>query len=74
MPPTPDEIAELRESFTYNDPNGDGKIDFREFRNMLNDLEAGVSADEARIGFEEIDTDNDGAIEFEEFIDWWSER
>lgn len=73
MPPTPEEIAELRESFTYNDPNRDGKIDFGEFRSMLKDLEANTSADEARIGFDEIDTDNDGAIEFDEFIEWWSE-
>ena len=74
MPPTPDEIAELRESFRYNDPNGDGKIDFREFRNMLTDLEANATIDEARIGFDEIDTDSDGAIEFEEFVDWWEGR
>lgn len=74
MPPIPEEIAELRENFTYNDSNHDGKIDFKEFRSMLQDLEANVPADEARIGFDEIDTDNDGAIQFEEFIDWWSER
>lgn len=72
--PTPEEIAELRESFRYNDPNGDGKIDFREFVNMLRDLEANVDDGEARIGFDEIDTDKDHAIEFEEFVDWWSER
>ena len=74
MSPDPEEIAELRESFDYNDPNRDGKIDFDEFRNMLKDLEANVAADEARIGFNEIDTDNDQAIEFDEFIEWWSER
>ena len=74
MPPSPEKVAELRESFQYNDPNGDGKIDFSEFRNMLRDLEANVAADEARIGFSEIDTDNDSAIEFDEFIEWWSER
>lgn len=74
MAPTPEEIAELRESFNYNDPNADGKIDFDEFRRMLDDLEAGVSAEEARIGFDEIDSDDDGAIRFDEFISWWSER
>lgn len=72
--PTPEEIAELRETFRYNDPNGDGKIDFREFVNMLRDLQANVGSEEARIGFDEIDTDNDHAIEFEEFVEWWSER
>ena len=72
--PTPEEIAELRESFQYNDPNGDGKIDFGEFLQMLIDLEANVDREEARIGFDEIDIDNDHAIEFDEFIEWWSER
>lgn len=74
MPPTPEEIAELRESFTFNDPNGDGKIDFGEFRRMLRYLDAGVSAEEARIGFDEIDSDGDAAIAFDEFVAWWSER
>jgi Ca2+-binding EF-hand superfamily protein len=72
--PTPEEIDELRESFQYNDPNGDGKIDFGEFLQMLIDLEANVDREEARIGFDEIDLDNDHAIEFDEFIEWWSER
>ncbi|HLT92709.1 MAG TPA: EF-hand domain-containing protein [Woeseiaceae bacterium] len=74
MAPTPEKIAELRETFNYNDPNGDGKIDYDEFRRMLDDLNAGVSEEEARIGFDEIDSDDDGAIQFDEFIDWWSER
>jgi Ca2+-binding EF-hand superfamily protein len=41
---------------------------------MLADLEAGVNEGEARVGFREIDTDKDGAIELDEFIEWWSER
>ena len=36
-------------------------------------LEAGLTAEECRIGFDEIDTDNDGAIDFEEFAAWWRE-
>lgn len=74
MPPTSEEIEELRESFRYNDSNDDGKIDFGEFVNMLKDLEAGVEAQAARLGFDEIDTDDDQAIEFDEFVAWWTER
>jgi Ca2+-binding EF-hand superfamily protein len=71
---SPEEIEELRESFDYNDPNQDGRIDFGEFREMLAQLDARVSPEEARIGFTEIDTDDDGAIDFAEFADWWSDR
>ena len=27
-----------------------------------------------QIGFDEIDTNRDGAIDFEEFTAWWNER
>ncbi len=71
MPLTEEEFEELEESFRFNDENSDGKIEFKEFLTLLNGLEAGVSLAEAKIGFHEIDTDNDGAIELDEFIDWW---
>ncbi len=73
MPLTEEEFEELEDSFRYNDQNGDGKIEFKEFVNMLTELEAGVSHGEAKIGFHEIDTDRDGSIELDEFIDWWRE-
>lgn len=65
---------ELEETFAYNDADKDGRIEFHEFVNMLRDLEARVSAAEAKLGFHEIDTDNDGVIDVDEFIDWWQER
>ncbi|MGH8496279.1 MAG: EF-hand domain-containing protein [Gammaproteobacteria bacterium] len=71
---SPERMGELSESFRYNDSNGDGRLDFAEFVNMLRDLEANVSAAEARVGFDEIDSDDDNAIEFDEFIEWWGER
>jgi Ca2+-binding EF-hand superfamily protein len=74
MPPTPDELDELKESFQYNDSNGDGKIDLQEFLNMLSELAAEVAPEEARVGFAEIDIDKDGAIDLDEFVAWWSER
>lgn len=67
-----EDLDELRESFAYNDGNGDGRIDFTEFCAMLDMLEAGMTRAECRIGFDEIDTDNDGAIGFEEFAQRWA--
>lgn len=69
-----EEARELGESFEYNDRDGDGHIEFDEFLQMLEDLEAGTSTEEARVGFREIDTDRDGYIQLDEFIDWWRER
>jgi Ca2+-binding EF-hand superfamily protein len=65
--------GELERTFEYNDADGDGKIEFHEFVNMLRDLDARVAADEARIGFDEIDADSDGVIDLDEFVDWWQD-
>lgn len=74
MPINPEEFAQLSETFNYNDQDKDGSIEFDEFVAMLRDLEAEVGPDEARIGFRAIDTNRDGVIKLDEFVDWWSER
>lgn len=70
--PSNDEIDELRETFDYNDRDGDGRIELDEFYEMLDELESDMSEREAKIGFEEIDTNDDGLIDFEEFVAWWT--
>jgi Ca2+-binding EF-hand superfamily protein len=65
-------LAELRRDFHYNDTNHDGGIDLREFRALLEALEADMSEEEVRIGFAELDLDGDGAIEVDEFLAWWT--
>lgn len=69
---TSEQLAELREDFSYNDANNDGRLSYDEFAELLQDLDAGMTENEARLGFREIDTDRDGAIEFEEFVAWWT--
>jgi Ca2+-binding EF-hand superfamily protein len=71
---TSEEFEELTESFDYNDSDKDGMIEFPEFVSMLRALEAGVDAQEAKVGFNEIDRDDDGSIDLDEFIEWWSDR
>ena len=71
---SPEEREELEENFEFNDLDGDGSIEFDEFVNMMTNMDAQMSADEARIGFQAIDTNNDGVIGLEEFIDWWGSR
>ena len=68
-----DQLAELRETFEYNDRDADGRIGLEEFVVMLDELEAGISEREARVGFDDIDTNDDGLIDFREFAAWWRE-
>jgi len=71
--PSEEELDELRETFDYNDRDGDGLIERDEFGAMLDELEADMSEAEARVGFDEIDTNDDGRIDFGEFVAWWTE-
>ena len=71
--PSEEELDELRETFDYNDRDGDGLIERDEFAAMLDELEADMSEAEARVGFDEIDTNDDGRIDFGEFVAWWTE-
>jgi calmodulin len=71
--PNEEELDELREAFDYNDRDNDGRIQLDEFAAMLDELEADMSGKEIEIGFKDIDTNDDGLIDFAEFVDWWTE-
>jgi Ca2+-binding EF-hand superfamily protein len=64
---------ELRQDFARADLDRDGRINFDEFKQLLDGLEAGMSDEELHIGFQEIDVDRDGLIDCQEFITWWRE-
>jgi Ca2+-binding EF-hand superfamily protein len=68
-----EQLDELRETFDYNDRDGDGLIELDEFAAMLDELEADMPEAETRVGFHEIDTNEDGRIDFDEFVAWWTE-
>jgi calmodulin len=71
--PNEEQLDELREAFDYNDRDGDGRIQLDEFSDMLDELEAEMSEKEVEIGFKDIDTNDDGLIDFQEFVAWWTE-
>ena len=71
--PSQEELDELREAFDYNDRDHDGMIQLDEFSDMLDELEADMSPKDIEIGFKDIDTNDDGLIDFGEFVDWWAE-
>ncbi len=71
--PSEEELDELREAFDYNDRDSDGMIQLDEFAEMLDELDADMSENEIRTGFGDIDTNDDGLIDFKEFVAWWAE-
>jgi Ca2+-binding EF-hand superfamily protein len=38
----------------------------------MESVDENVTSPECEIGFDEIDTNRDGAIGFEEFYEWWT--
>jgi calmodulin len=67
-------VARLREDYDYFDSNRDGRLEYGEFARFLAVLRSGVSEQEQRLGFHEIDVDRDGTIDFDEFLEWWDAR
>jgi len=69
---SPEELQEIRETFEFNDRNGDGRISFEEFVALLADLNGDMSREECQLGFDAIDTDYSGSVSFDEFLTWWT--
>lgn len=64
-------IDEIEELFEQNDTDGNGDIDFEEFTALIADLDPKMPGPALTIGFHDIDTNKDGLINFDEFLDWW---
>jgi Ca2+-binding EF-hand superfamily protein len=68
----PEARAELQGRFAQYDADGDGRIGFDEFCELLGDLDEDLSRDECLLAFAATDSDDDGSIGFEEFALWWT--
>lgn len=66
--------SELRETFDHFDDDHNGSIDREEFAYLLDALGAGMSPEEVLIGFDIIDANGNGVIEYDEFLAWWTSR
>jgi hypothetical protein len=71
--PGAEERGRLRETFDFNDVNKDGRLTLGEFIRFMQSADESMTATECEIGFDEIDRNRDGAIEFDEFYDWWTQ-
>jgi Ca2+-binding EF-hand superfamily protein len=70
-PLTSDDLADAEEQFDECDADGDQRIDFTEYSQLLDNLGAEVPPAQRRNRFNAIDTDRDGAIDRSEFMAWW---
>jgi calmodulin len=62
------EEAEFREIFNLVDKDGSGSITRQELEDLMKTLKLSVGAHEIELMIAEIDKDNDGEIQFEEFV------
>ncbi len=65
---------ELRENFDHFDSNHDGRIDHGEFIALMKALDAFESEQDADVGFNAVDVDGSGLVEFDEFARWFASR
>jgi calmodulin len=66
-------VAEIRKEFDYFDTDGNGQIELKEFIELLTVLSPKTKASHVQEGFSIIDNNNDGYIDFDEFLKWWLE-
>jgi calmodulin len=67
------QLATIKSDFEFFDRDSNGKIDMAEFIELLTALAPKTKASHVDEGFRLIDTNNDGFIDFEEFLAWWQD-
>lgn len=65
--------AEVQKLFNVVDVDGSGIIDKDEMAHLLQGLDLTLSVEEIDIGFAKLDTDSDGAVDFDEFYQWYED-
>ncbi len=72
--PGAEERGRLREDFDYNDLNKDGRLTLGEFIRYMQNVDGNMTVEECEIGFDQMDSNRNGAIEFDEFLAWWTRK
>jgi calmodulin len=65
---TEEQIAEFKEAFSLFDRDGDGKITSKELGTVMRSLGQNPTEQEISDMINEVDTDNNGTIDFPEFL------
>lgn len=61
-------MSEYRESFALFDKNGDGAIDVKELGQVMRSLGQDPTEGELKDMIHDVDSDNNGTIDFDEFL------
>lgn len=64
-------VEEIKQHFAFFDRDDNGFIDIKEFIELLKAISPGATEEQAVNGFEVVDNNRDGLIEFREFLSWW---
>lgn len=67
-------VDEIRAEFEKYDTNGNGTIDWNEFRELLSKLDKDLSLMDKTETFDKVDSNHTGMISFDEFLSWWNNR
>ncbi len=68
------EIETIKAAFRNYDEDESGYIDVKEFQNLVEDLNGRMEKEEYEEALDILDKNQNGVIEEEEFIQWWSRR
>ncbi|MCW8878601.1 MAG: EF-hand domain-containing protein [Kangiellaceae bacterium] len=66
-----EKLAEIKENFSFFDRDDNNEIDVEEFTQLLKVISPQATTEQAEAGFAIVDENNDGHIDFDEFIEWW---
>lgn len=72
--PLKQQEAIARNTFNKYDTDSSGCLDITELTLILNELGANFNENELKDALNELDSDNSGLIELEEFVSWWTDR
>ncbi|MEM0910724.1 MAG: EF-hand domain-containing protein [Pseudomonadota bacterium] len=72
-PLSQEQVDAIRKDFDFFDLDKDGEINLKEFVELLTILSPKTKASHVEEGFNLIDSNGDGSIDFNEFLAWWQE-
>lgn len=69
-----DDIARLQSEFARFDGDGNGRIEYEEFVELLGTVGPRPTEEEAQLAFTIIDESGTGYVSFDEFARWWLDQ